>query len=548
MKMNARTSKKFENANNRWDKNHSANEAYSASLLKIFDSYINYSDQKGALTSEYVPDELKMALIDAIENSSQREINAIIITCMDVETFSKEHLLWQGLAVQIIENTIIASNNSPIISDVFGMFCRRSTRITERDISMFICKSQYNRSRDEYVGRSSSYVKKLFDFTNGNYQPNFTNSIFMYSMENLTRNIMSSFFDYFMENIHFFVTRTMSHELNEDDSQSQKRIISEFFSNRSKRYDWKSKLKALNKKHDIFNNDNKSSRSSSTSLDTIIDVYNVEPHLPKHHDINNQDFITEAIIESENNLEFTDEIEKIYNDNCDESYQCIDEHTNDICIEDEESSILNTFDDDNAENDGFRVFNDESNVMKCNDTDNQDFNTEEIYNDSCDESHQCNNENANKIRIEEDKSGVLDTFNDDNEKSNVSKHYDMNNQDFNTEKIFIDISYGSYQRDNENTSNLRVQENESSILNTFHDDNVNTDVFRIVNEESKVLKHNHVDNRTFNNEYTTKLENNFDIIEVFEQIYNDGCGESSQCVNDDTSNICTEEKESSISK
>lgn len=264
--------KSFVSAGDRTSRDHSAEDAYSASSLKILNSYVTYSDQKHVLTSKYVPNALKVALIEAINQSSYIDIKHLSVLCRDIEMFASEQLLWQGMAAHMVENVLIPSNTSRMLHDIGIKLCHQLTQITEKDISMFIAKSQYNRSQAAVAHTNSSFLTKIFEFANGNEQPRCTNSICTHSLENVTRYTLLAFFDYFMINVESFVRQSFLPESDTTNNHDyQKHLVDEFLRKRSQQGNWQEKLKTLNEQCDIFN-DSASLSSSTSSLNTVITI------------------------------------------------------------------------------------------------------------------------------------------------------------------------------------------------------------------------------------------------------------------------------------
>lgn len=160
------------------------------------------------MTSRYVPPELKLTLIEAIEHSSFKEIENL--SCVDIETCSTKQLLWKSFAVQIIDNVFMTMTTGKFLKDVAEKLYSRLLQITDKDIAIFIAKSRYIRSRNITVlGDSSSCVTKLLEFTSCKGKAKFTNSIFT-QHENFTPYTILSFFNYFMKNVQCFIMRELT--------------------------------------------------------------------------------------------------------------------------------------------------------------------------------------------------------------------------------------------------------------------------------------------------------------------------------------------------
>lgn len=256
--------KKFDSVYDRMSSKYTAEDAYSATMLKVLNSYVGFSDQKNALNSKYVPSELKIALIDAINNASDEDIKNLTQLCADIDRFSSEQLLWQSIAALAVENLLLPNNASKFLVDVNGNLRRRLSKITDRDIAMFIAKSRYNQTRKS-IRSETGTVTHLYDFITGKKEPSYTNAIFTHSCENFTRYSIISFIDYFISNFESLLTNTL-----DNGGNNKEDIINDFLSRRFGNENWKTKLQCINERHNIFNNDR--ARSSQTSRKTSSSV------------------------------------------------------------------------------------------------------------------------------------------------------------------------------------------------------------------------------------------------------------------------------------
>lgn len=258
---------RFDTLYDRISEKYTADDAYSASALKILNSYVGLQDQKNALISKYVPEELKIALIEAIDRSSFEDIQNLTLLCIDIERFSSEQLVWQGIAAVAVENVLVPAKVSRFLRDINDDLRYRLSQITDKDIAMFISKSRYERSK-RTRRRDSSTISKIFDFVNGEREPDFTKSIICHSFENFGRYTVLSFVDYFARNFKELLTRSLT---SNDDRDDDNRLISEFIAKRFNNKRWKTKLETLNERTTVFaESPCPSPTSSNASLRTVI--------------------------------------------------------------------------------------------------------------------------------------------------------------------------------------------------------------------------------------------------------------------------------------